>query len=141
MRVIVTGSRTWRDPERVYEALDEVATAGDFTLVHGACIHGADHYAHQWYRRQQVMSSARVTEDPFPADWSTYGRSAGPIRNAEMVAAGADVVLAFADWCQKPKCLRPRPHMSHGTENCIQEAEKALIEVVTFWATDPRVES
>lgn len=133
MRVIVTGSRTWREQFRVFEALDTFL--GPLVVVHGACPEGADFYAHIW------CGLTHTTEDPFPADWSTYGRSAGPIRNAEMVAAGADVVLAFADWCQKPECLRPRPHMSHGTENCIQEAEKALIEVVTFWATDPRVES
>ena len=33
-----------------------------------------------------------ITE--FPADWSTYGRAAGPIRNKQLVQA-SDAVLAF----------------------------------------------
>ena len=32
----------------------------------------------------------------FPADWKTYGRAAGPLRNARMIAEGKpDLVLAF----------------------------------------------
>lgn len=35
------------------------------------------------------------TDEPHPADWRAHGRAAGPIRNKEMIYAGADAVVAF----------------------------------------------
>lgn len=33
--------------------------------------------------------------EPHPADWSTHGKAAGPIRNQQMADARADLCLAF----------------------------------------------
>lgn len=52
-----------------------------------------------------------------PADWERYGKRAGIVRNAEMVAAGADVCLAFV------------LGESRGTRHCMREAAKAGIPV------------
>lgn len=87
MRVLVTGSRDWPYPERVTDALNHV---GDVTeVVHGGCPTGADEMAMQWCLRHKV--SMRI----FPARWAEHGRAAGPIRNQQMVNAGADICLAF----------------------------------------------
>ena len=56
---------------------------------------------------------------PFPADWDTYGKAAGPIRNREM-ADYADVLIAFWDG------------QSTGTGNMINEAYKRQIKTHIF---------
>ena len=54
-----------------------------------------------------------------PADWETYGRAAGPIRNKQMLDMGANIVYAFH---QKIEC-------SKGTMNMIKQAKKQGVPV------------
>jgi hypothetical protein len=135
VRAIVTGSRTWKEPVPVFAALDILTDSGDLTVVHGDCPEGADRWAKIWCSKQVYLSKCRVKEEPYPANWATYGNRAGFIRNQEMVNLGADVVLAFSDWCTKLTCPWYKRHMSHGTENCVQAARNAGIEVVEFGVT------
>lgn len=92
-RILVTGSRDWEDQDAVYKALADVVRTlpaeREVTIVHGACPTGADHMAHEWARGY----GARI--EAHPANWVKHGRKAGPIRNALMVAEGADICLAF----------------------------------------------
>jgi glutathione S-transferase len=89
-RVIVTGSRSWRQPEAVHAALAfALGELGPLTVVHGGCPTGADAAASAWSRRFGCELEV------WPADWERHGKAAGPRRNAAMVAAGADLVLAF----------------------------------------------
>jgi hypothetical protein len=54
----------------------------------------------------------------YPADWKTYGKRAGPIRNSQMLREGKpDLVVAF------------RGPNSRGTQNMIDQARKAGIPV------------
>ncbi len=65
-----------------------------------------------------------------PADWRKHGKAAGFRRNAEMVALGSDVCLAFLRPCSKPSCPEePKPHGSHGTKHCAGLAAEAGIPV------------
>ena len=86
-RVLVTGSRTWTDQALIAAALREHWGDGA-VLVSGACPHGADAIAERLWRGWGGQVERH------PADWGT-GRGAGMERNAAMVAAGADVCLAF----------------------------------------------
>ncbi|MGH3326788.1 MAG: bifunctional DNA primase/polymerase [Streptomycetales bacterium] len=90
-RVLVTGSRNWRQPHIITDALDGLRAAhrGRLVVVHGACPQGADQVADTWCRQ------VGVAVEPHPADWATHGRAAGPIRNTAMVTAGAELCLAF----------------------------------------------
>ncbi len=93
-RILVTGSRDWPDADAICSALDAAVQAipphtRDVWLVVGDCPTGADRIAYQWAR------AARLTVDSFEADWASHGKAAGPRRNAEMVASGADLCLAF----------------------------------------------
>ena len=86
-RVLVTGSRTWTAEAVIAAALREHWSAGA-VLVSGACPRGADAIA------ERLWGSWGGQVERHPADWAT-GRAAGMERNAAMVAAGADVCLAF----------------------------------------------
>ncbi len=88
-RVLVTGSRTWTDTATIRTALARVWGDGTAVLVTGCCPRGADHIAElAWMRCGGLV-------ERHPADWHRHGRSAGYRRNAQMVAAGADICLAF----------------------------------------------
>lgn len=99
MRILVTGSRDWDDKQAIAFALleqDPCAEHGDcgpdcpkITVVHGACPTGADALADEFARQWGVQVERH------PAEWDKHGKSAGFVRNAEMVELGADVCLAF----------------------------------------------
>ena len=58
-------------------------------LVHGAA-HGADTLAGEWAKIRGVPVEV------YPAEWTTFGRAAGPIRNKRMLVQGKpDSVVAF----------------------------------------------
>lgn len=90
------------------------------TVVHGACPKGADFLASLVV--QECASEGRqMAEEAHPADWDTYGITAGFRRNAEMVELGADVCLAFFAGPSK------------GTKHCSNLAKKAGIEVIPHY--------
>jgi hypothetical protein len=123
MRVLVTGSRTWRDHEPIHAALDKILTAHpSMVLVHGACRDGADAIADRW----AILRGVQV--ERHPAKWRTYGRSAGPRRNLAMVETQPDLCLAFIGPCRDTKCGRIDAHTSHGATGCADLAESCGIE-------------
>jgi hypothetical protein len=83
---------------------------------------------------ERIATGWGLAVERHPADWDKYGKAAGPRRNAEMVALGADVCLAFIGPCTKRDCRQPGPHGSHGTTNCADLAKDAGIKVRRFWA-------
>lgn len=116
MRILITGYREWSDDCTVYEALRHYASLHDpaeITVVHGAAT-GADTLADRAARRLGMLT------EPHPADWQAHGKWAGPKRNKEMVALGADVCLAF-----------PAAN-SRGTLGCMREARDAGIPVINL---------
>jgi hypothetical protein len=123
MRILVCGSRKWKDQELIRIALDAVAkealAAGctDVVVVHG-CAPGADIMADYWVRNRREYWP--VTAERHPADWRQYGKAAGIRRNKQMVKAGADVCLAFQ--------LDDSP----GTKQCGELAEREGIPTRWF---------
>lgn len=116
-RVLVTGSRDWEDVARIRGVLAQMIEPNNcLTIVHGACPTGADAIADAWAQRFSFINERH------PADWARYGKAAGFRRNAEMVALGADVCLAF---------IR---NGSKGASHTADLAEKAGIPVRRFLA-------
>lgn len=110
-RVLVTGSRTWPEPETIGNVLDALlAEHADMRVVHGGAL-GADAIAHLWALRRKVPTEV------FPADWRAHGRSAGHVRNVQMIDTRPDLVLAFVH------------NGSPGTVGCANVAERKGIEV------------
>jgi hypothetical protein len=107
MRLLVCGSRNWRDYASVKKHL---ALLSPDIIIHGACPTGADEMADEWAR------SNRVPIIPYAADWATYGKAAGPIRNKHMLEAShPDRIIAFGS--------------GRGTDGMCRLAEKAGIPV------------
>jgi len=155
LRILVTGSRNWKDLGLVCDALldtlpDPIEPGRDYVIVHGDCNEGPDSVVNRWCEDNawwvDDLGGALVAE-PHPADWnqcaptcnpahrrprrdrSTYCPAAGLRRDAEMVAAGADLCLAFIAPCVKQGCRKIKPHGSHGATKTADLAEKAGITV------------
>jgi hypothetical protein len=117
-RVLVTGSREWTDKAALYAVLDEVlAEHPSLVVVNGQCPRGADAMAVSWVMDRWTFAEADVAHEDHPADWVGYGKQAGFIRNAAMVALGADLCLAFYKQGAGNK----------GTDHCARQAEAAGI--------------
>jgi hypothetical protein len=124
VKVIITGGRNWEGYLaadkiiNVLEGLHHLSSTldQDLQIVHGDCPTGADAIADRWCRRRDIFVH------PVPAQWSTYGRAAGPVRNQEMADMGADMCVAF---------LMPD---SRGTRDMIVKAEAAgILTFVIEW--------
>lgn len=117
-RVLVTGSRNWRDRRTVWLALQgELDRHPEgIVVVHGAA-RGADDIADRWAWGMYEMGYNVLPED-HPAEWDRFGAAAGHIRNYHMVKLGAAVCLAFP------------LEESKGTFGCMELAEKAGIPVI-----------
>jgi hypothetical protein len=93
-RILVTGSRDWRDTNLLRAVLtgvaDEARAKGDTNpvLVHGTA-RGADRQA------ERLWIELGLPVERHPADWETLGKAAGVIRNKAMVDTRPDLVVAF----------------------------------------------
>lgn len=121
LRILITGSRNWTDRGMIRRALcragrDAGAHPQETTVVHGGAP-GADTIA------GEVAAEFGCRVEVHPADWDRYSKAAGPIRNAGMVTAGADLCLAFPIG------------ESRGTRDCIRQARLAGIPVTEHGQT------
>ncbi len=111
MRLLVCGSRTWKDSSTVRCVLSSI-DAEHVVLIHGDC-RGADQIA---AAEAQMLGWDVVA---YPADWDSQGPAAGPMRNARMLREGRpDVVIAFR--CEGK---------STGTDDMVRRAERAGVPV------------
>jgi hypothetical protein len=80
--ILVSGSRDWPYPGIIRQAIDDIRLSRPkhfITLIHGDCPSGADFQAKTYARELRIPIEAH------PADWTAYGRAAGPLRNRKMV--------------------------------------------------------
>jgi hypothetical protein len=112
MRILITGSRDWGDLASIRNAIlsESMKTRDNVVIVHGGA-RGADYLA------GRVADELKLDVEVYKADWDTYGKRAGYIRNDKMVNLGADICLAF---------IR---NESKGATMCAELAEKAGIPV------------
>lgn len=121
MKVLVCGDRNWKDQHYVFNVLDRLEMdKGPFEIIEG-CARGADRFAEKWAKEHD----AQITH--FPADWDTYGKAAGPIRNQKMLEASPDLVLAFHENLLKSK----------GTADMVARSRKAGINTAVFPILNP----
>lgn len=117
VRVLVTGDRNFDCMELAREVLEKVMSkhGEEITLVHG-CSGGVDaSFA------KEARELGLEVEGHF-ANWRDGGLSAGPMRNQEMVDAGADFCIA----------VHSAIAWSKGTKDCVSRCLKAGIPVFLF---------
>lgn len=123
--VLLTGSRSWTDVGLIHDTLAGLkASVPGLVIRHGKCREGADAIAAAW------CEANGVSQDPWPADWSTYGKAAGPMRNIDMINAEprSETYVAFWDG------------VSRGTKDAIDRCEAAGIKGTTLTRLKPAVE-
>lgn len=122
IRVLVAGSQLWTDHEFIWDELYRLlGEYGRFTLIHGDCPTGADHFADTWAYEVGLDLSDDV--ERYPADWARYKKAAGYRRNAEMIKLGADLCVVFI--------LDESP----GSEHTLKLAKKAGIRTIVHRRT------
>ena len=102
MKIVVAGSRTYKNQEHIYSVLNAVVQKSDILLQGGA--RGVDTIAATWARTHGVACRT------FVAQWDEFGKAAGMRRNREM-ACVADALIAFWNG------------MSPGTGNMIRQMQ------------------
>lgn len=134
VRVMVTGSRTWRNVNQIHETLEALAglfpNLDDWVVVHGDCPEGVDAMVNEW------ADDRGVKTEKHPAQWrgedGRYNATAGFERNTEMVELQANVCLAFIRVCEKRNCRKPGRHGTHGSADAAYKARHAGIPVWTL---------
>ena len=122
IRVLICGSRTWRDAFPIRAVLRQYADVGQTVVINGAA-KWADSLA-DFYAR-----SMSLEVEAYPADWSQYGKRAGYVRNSQMLTEGKpDVVWAFVD---KPLAE------SRGTKMMVDIARKGGVPCYVVEAISP----
>lgn len=118
IRVLVTGSRDWKDREVVWIQLSSVPwPPKQISLVYGGA-KGADGLAAEYaikYGWWRLL--------PYKPDWVGLGKRAGMVRNIEMVDSGVQYLFAFINECTKKNCTKKKPHGSHGSTQCVEYAQ------------------
>jgi hypothetical protein len=128
MRVLVTGHRRWYAPDLAVQVVNRLLCryGPDLVIVHGAATEIDARFA-------KACDDLGVNHEPHSARWKDlkapgvvikydrrnhpYNANAGPERNAEMVAAGAEMCIAFHRFLTE----------SRGTKGCVRRAIEAGI--------------
>ncbi len=114
MRILICGSRHFNDYQKLCNEMDELNLdeVQLITIISGHA-RGADTLG------EKYAEECGWELDVYPADWKTYGKRAGPIRNSKMLKEGKpDLVVAF------------RGPNSRGTQNMIDQSLKAGVKII-----------
>jgi len=108
LKIGVIGSRGFNDYKLLKDTLDEYLN-DVFLIVSGGAV-GADSLGEKWANENSVKTLI------IKPDWNKYGKSAGFIRNTDIVE-NSDIIIAFWD------------SLSRGTEDSIKKAREMGREV------------
>ena len=107
MRILICGARDFDDITRIDGFVGSLPK--DSIIIEGEA-KGADSLA----RDCSIKYGLEV--EKYPADWNTYGRGAGPIRNKQMLIEGKpDIIIGYSKDIKTSK----------GTKNMLTQGIKA----------------
>lgn len=87
MKLLVAGSRDYNNFANLEYVINQVRKQYNITSIISGCARGVDTLAIEYAQKYNLKV------EKFPADWNKFGRSAGYIRNKEMVKV-ADILVA-----------------------------------------------
>ncbi len=96
-RIIVCGGRHFNDYDTLESLVDSVLAEkslsnNEIEIISGHC-EGADMLGELYAKKHGIVCKV------FPAEWTKYGRAAGPIRNSQMIEYASEstipIVVAF----------------------------------------------
>lgn len=88
MKLIIAGGRDYQFTQSDFDLLDGLRLKHPVEEVVSGGATGADSGGEDWAKSREIPVKG------FPADWKTYGKAAGPMRNQAM-ASYADAVALF----------------------------------------------
>ncbi len=109
MKVAIIGSRTFNDYELVCKTIKELKLETMTHMVSGGA-KGADSLGERYAKEHNIPCII------YKPDWNTHGKSAGFLRNKDIINA-CDIVVAF--WDGKSK----------GTEHSIMLAKRNIKQI------------
>lgn len=113
MKILFCGDRNWTDAGWIMQVMNALkSNLGPFSVIEGEA-QGADTIA------KECAESLDLMVLPFPADWKTHHKAAGPIRNALMLKQEPAAVIAF----------HLNLEQSKGTRDMVNRATKAGVPV------------
>jgi len=117
MKILICGSRDWYDKNLIRKVLIDIKEREVIEcIIHGDA-RGADRCA------EVVANTLGISVISCSPDWDKYGKSAGLIRNRQMLDEGKpDLVLAFSDHFETSK----------GTQHMVKIANDAGIPTRIF---------
>ena len=110
MKVIIAGGRDFKDYDLLCRKADYYLSRQDEIEIVSGCAKGADKLGERYADERGYLIKR------FPADWGTFGKRAGYLRNEDM-AIYADALIAF--WNERSK----------GTKHMIDIAEQQGLKV------------
>ena len=110
LKVIVAGSRRFKDYKIVKSALDYYLANQDEVEIVSGCAGGVDSLGERYAEEKGIPVKK------FPALWDKHGKAAGPIRNKQM-AEYADALVLFWDGT------------SPGSRNMFENARKMGLKI------------
>jgi hypothetical protein len=135
MRILVTGDRFWGCHYLAAEVIRRLVKryGPDIVIVHGDATGVDESFA-------TAAKGLGVAVEAHPADWDRLGKRAGPIRNEEMVCAGAGLCLAVHRFLMNSKGTKDcaRKAIEAGIPTYLIDSEKAVPKRLR--ADDPRLE-
>lgn len=113
MKCIIAGSRTINHYHMLEAAIEESGWADKIIQVVSGGAKGVDALGEEWaYRNHRQLII-------FPADWDTYGRSAGIRRNKQMALWASHAIVLWDG-------------ASRGSKNIIDQATRSGLEVFVY---------
>jgi hypothetical protein len=108
MKILMCGDRNWNDEIKMRQVFKSLKILyNDFEIVQGGAS-GADTMA------KNIATELGIPFKEYLAEWSKYGRAAGPLRNERMLEDNPDIELVVA--------FHKNISQSKGTKNMLEKA-------------------